>query len=178
MTRSNQSLVVLLVVALLTGGVALYVRAQGQSGDRPAAPDFSVNTLDGKQVKLGDLRGKVVVLDFWATWCPPCRKSLPHLQKLSQDKDLAAKGVTVIAMNVDEEKQTVEKFMKDNGYTFTVGMDAGGAVAKKFKVEGIPSTFIIDAGGKVTAGIVGYGGESTDKEIKDAIAKALAAKDK
>ena len=68
-----------------------------------AAPDFTLKTLDGKEVKLSDQKGSVVMMDFWATWCPPCRKSLPHVQEMSADKELAAKGLKVWAVNAHEQ---------------------------------------------------------------------------
>src|SRR6266567_6324367 len=72
------------------------------------APDFALKTLDDKDVKLSDLKGNVVVLDFWATWCPPCRKSLPHLNKVANDKELADKGLKVFAVNCRETKDKVK----------------------------------------------------------------------
>ena len=78
------------------------------------APEIALKTLDGKDLKLSDMKGKVVVVDSWATWCPPCRESLPHLQKVSADKDLAGKGLVVWATDIKEDKPTVEKFLTDN----------------------------------------------------------------
>src|SRR5271156_5222659 len=93
-------------------------------GDEPTdlkgktAPDFSLKTLDGKDVKLSDQKGSVVMVDFWATWCPPCRASLPHVQKVSADAALAQKGLKVFAVNDKEDADTVKKFLTDNKYTF------------------------------------------------------------
>jgi thiol-disulfide isomerase/thioredoxin len=139
-----------------------------------AAPDFSLTTIDGKPVKLSDMKGKVVVLDFWATWCPPCRKSLPHLQKVSADKALADKGLVVWAVNAREAKEKVQKYLDDNKLTFTVPMDQGKTMTD-YKVQGIPTTVIVGRDGNVKNVFIGFG-EGSEKPIDDAITAALAAK--
>lgn len=139
-----------------------------------AAPDFSLTTLDGKGVKLSDLKGKVVVLDFWATWCPPCRKSLPHLQKVSADKALADKGLVVWAVNAREAKEKVQKYMDDNKLTFTVPMDPGKTMGE-YKVQGIPTTVIVGRDGNIKNVFVGFG-DGSEKPIDDAVDAALAQK--
>jgi len=139
-----------------------------------AAPDFSLTTLDGKPVKLSDMKGKVVVLDFWATWCPPCRKSLPHLQKVSADKELADKGLVVWAVNAREDKEKVQKYLDDNKLTFTVPMDPGKTLTD-YKVQGIPTTVIVGRDGNVKNVFVGFG-EGSEKPIDDAITAALGDK--
>src|SRR5450631_2780553 len=77
------------------------------------ATDFTLRTLSGNDVKLSDQKGKVVLVDTWATWCPPCRASLPHIQQISTDKELAEKGLVVWAINDAEETPTVETFLKE-----------------------------------------------------------------
>ena len=136
------------------------------------APGFSLETLDGKPIKLSDLKKNVVVLDFWATWCPPCRKSLPHLEEFSKKKDLADKGLKVLAVNAHEDKEKVEKFMKDNNYSFSVPMDKDGSVMKDYGITGIPTTVIVSRGGKVHKTFVGFGDDSA-KELDKAIEEAL-----
>ena len=122
-----------------------------------AAPDFTLKTLDGKKAKLSDMKGKVVLVDFWATWCPPCRKSLPHVQEMSQDKAMADNGLVVWAVNAHEDKAKVEPFMKQNKFTFNVPMDAQGAAMQKYHVSGIPTTIVVGRDGKVKKAFVGYG---------------------
>lgn len=136
------------------------------------APDFTLTTLDGKEVKLSSLKDNVVVLDFWATWCPPCRKSLPHLQELSKNEEMAKKGLKVLAVNLREKSDTVEKFVKDGNFSFTVPMDTDGAVAKTYGVQGIPTTVIVGKGGNVQDVFVGFGPGSAEK-MDAAINKAL-----
>jgi thiol-disulfide isomerase/thioredoxin len=112
-----------------------------------------------------------VVLDMWATWCPPCRASLPHLDKLYQSvKD---KGVNVFAVNLQEEQEDVEKFVKTTKLTVPVLLDKDGAVAQSYKASAIPQTVVIGKDGKVTKVFVGFGGEETAKEMKEAVEKAM-----
>ena len=128
------------------------------------APDFTVTSLDGKSVKLSSLRGKPVFLDFWATWCPPCRASLPHTQKLSTDH---GNEITVLAIS-NEDQATIEKFQKDNNYTYPAYRDASGDASKLYKVDGIPTFVTIDAKGIVVDYQSGY---SSDEPIDKALAK-------
>src|SRR5688572_5939717 len=113
------------------------------------APDFSLTTLDGQDVKLADLKGNVVVLDFWATWCGPCVKAMPHLQELANDTELKEKGLRVFAVNLRESEDKVEPFIESNQYTLTVPMDREGSVAQSYKVQGIPTQVVIGRNGMI-----------------------------
>jgi thiol-disulfide isomerase/thioredoxin len=150
---------------------AAEVKSPEQLEGKPA-PDFSLDTLDGKKIKLSDLKKNVVVLDFWATWCPPCRKSLPHVEEVSKKKDLADKGLKVLAVNAQEDKAKVEKFMKDNNFTFTVPMDKDGKVMQDYGIQGIPTTIVVSRGGKVHKVFVGFGDDSP-KQLDKAIEEAM-----
>jgi peroxiredoxin len=137
------------------------------------APDFSAKNLEDKVVSLKDFKGKVVIVDFWATWCPPCREGLPHVDKIYQTfKD---KGVVALAVDVQEPKDKVEQFMKDNKFTFTALLDSDGKVSEAFKVNGIPQTVIIGRDGLVKKVFVGTGPDS-EKLLHDAVAAAADAK--
>jgi thiol-disulfide isomerase/thioredoxin len=166
-------------VVALVGVAALSLTSRAAS--EPAslkgkpAPAVALKTVDGKDVALADMKGKVVVIDMWATWCPPCKKSLPHLQKVATDKALADKGLVVWALNAQETKAQVETFMKENKYTFTVPMDEKGAVLKAYFVSGIPTTIIVGRDGTVKEAFVGYG-DGSDKLLDAAVDKALAEK--
>ena len=109
---------------------------------------FSLTALDGKPYSLDGLRGKVVLLNFWATWCPPCRKEMPDLEKLYEA--LGPQGLVVLAVS-DEDRATVEQFLQGKGYTFPILLDPGRNVGAAFQVEGIPKSFVFDRQGKLAA---------------------------
>ena len=164
--------------------LTLIVAPQSASADEPGpeslkgmpAPAFALKTVDGKSVKLADLKGDVVVLDFWATWCPPCRASLPHIQKLADDKKLAEKGLKVLVVNDREEKDKIQPFMAKNHYTFTVPMDTDGSTLAKYRISGIPTTFVIGRDGKIKAAFVGYNESEGGKDVDKAVEAALKEK--
>ncbi|MGG3477434.1 redoxin domain-containing protein [Peribacillus frigoritolerans] len=110
------------------------------------APNFSLKTLDGKQVELSDYEGKKVMLNFWATWCPPCKKEMPDMEKYTQQ---AGDDVVVLAVNIDPEND-VQAFVEDNGITFTIPLDSKSAknpVNERYKILSIPTTYFIDKKG-------------------------------
>ena len=135
------------------------------------APDFSVEMLDGRTIKLSELRGKVVMLCFWATWCPPCRQEMAHLQEGVIDH-FAGKDLVVLPISRGEKREVVEKFIADNGYTFGVGLDPERAIYDQYASNFVPRTFIINKRGKVTYRVAGYD-EATAEAVNAAIAKAL-----
>jgi len=129
---------------------------------------FSVRTLKGRRVSLGSLKGKVIFLNFWATWCPPCRREMPDMQKLHK----AMKGKKFIMLAVSPEASSkVRSFMKRNRYTFPAASGARSAL-RTYKVRGIPSTFIIDKKGRLLGKAVG--GRKWDSAASIAMFKALA----
>lgn len=134
---------------------------------RPA-PDFTLSSLDGKKITLSDLRGKAVLLDFSATWCPPCRLLMPLIQKFHER--WAEKDLVVLMIN-DEPVDTISKYLKDKGFTFTVLRDTDGEVSRLYGVRGIPRTIIIDREGKVALDHTGFGGDGS--QLEEAIKKAL-----
>ena len=160
---------------LTVGSLAVAQEKDTTSLKSKPAPDFALTTPDGKTLRLSEQKGKVVVLDLWATWCPPCRKSLPHLQSLSSNKELTDKGLVVWAINQQETPQTVREFIGTNKYTFTVLMDADGALGKSYLVQGIPTTVIVGRDGMISSVFIGFGADSA-KSLDDAVEKALAQK--
>jgi peroxiredoxin len=111
------------------------------------APDFTLSDPSGKTVHLRDLRGKVVIVDFWATWCGPCRALMPHLQKMHEQ--LADKGLTILGLDVGEGADTVAKFAKERSYTFPLLLDAEPQVTSRYFVQAYPTTFVIDRAGRI-----------------------------
>lgn len=154
-----------LAIGMLAGLIALTgcysVSGQPGSGqqsqslnlDKPA-PEFTLNDLQGKPVSLSSFRGKVVILNFWATYCPPCVEEMPHLQAFY--KDWVDKDVVLLAINAGgEDFSTVNSFMQKNGYTFTVLLDSRGEVAGKYNVNLIPVSVFIDQEGKIKNRVTG-----------------------
>lgn len=129
--------------------VGLIVTTPGvAAGDGPAAPAFSGRPLGGGDVlQLEEFRGKVVYLDFWASWCGPCRQSLPWMERLR--RDLRPLGLEVIAVNVDEDPAEARRFLKRYPVSFPVIGDARGAIATRYDVRDMPSSYLIDRKGVV-----------------------------
>lgn len=117
-----------------------------------AAPDFTLPNLEGESVSLSSLRGKPVVINFWATWCAPCKEEMPLLEKTAQQL-----GDQVVILGVDyaEGKDVVQSFVSELGLTFPILLDSDGAVADRYFVRNYPSTFFVDAEGVVRAQRVG-----------------------
>ena len=138
-------------------------------GDKAA--DFTVEMLDGKQVTLSKLKGKVVLVNFWATWCPPCREELKHVQKEIIDR-FKGKDFVFLPISRGEKKATVEAFREKNGYTFAMGLDPKQSIFKLFASNYIPRNFLIGKDGKIIYLSVGYD-EKEFQELISAIDKAL-----
>jgi cytochrome c-type biogenesis protein len=119
------------------------------------APDFSVELLSGETVNLSDFRGKVVIINFWATWCGPCVRKLPGIQQISE---VYADDAVVLAINCSEDKSKVEDFISENGYTFHVGPDYG-PIQSLYPTQGIPYSIIVNADGVITQMNLGGGGD-------------------
>lgn len=127
------------------------------------APAFELPLLEGPQLKLEDLRGKVVILDFWATWCGPCIASLPKLNDIAQE--YRGVNVQLIAINIEQKPAEIRSLLGKLEIKPTVALDSDGAVARAYFAEAIPQTVIIDTQGKIARIIVG-GGEASEKEIR------------
>ncbi len=127
------------------------------------APDFTLTTIDGRVVRLSALRGSVVVLDFWATWCPPCVKALPLLQKFATSAEASGQPIEVYGVNVrerlrtaDQKRKRVADFWRARGYTMPTLLDLDDSVSRAYQVGGIPTTVIVGPDGRVFKVHVGY----------------------
>jgi peroxiredoxin len=161
MSSARRTAVGFLFAALLTGceRSSSQAREAGPSptlaaAERPAAPAFSLSGLDGNKVSLGDFKGHPVFLEFWATWCGPCRVSIPEVEKLHEE--YAAKGLRVVSISQDEDAEGVPRFVKRRGMTYPVLLDSDGRVGSRYGVRGIPAFFLIDAGGRVAGAWDGF----------------------
>lgn len=137
-----------------------------------SAPDFALTDITGRKVALSGLRGHVVVLDFWATWCPPCRKAMPALQKMQDE--LGPKGLVVLGLDVGEEAAPVKVFAKEQQYTFTLLLGAEPDVTAKYFVEAYPTTFVVDRSGRIVFRALGGGGTA---DLRAAVEAALDARE-
>ena len=115
--------------------------------------DIALPDLEGKTVKLSDFRGQVVLVNFWATWCPPCIEEMPSLQKLHEV--LSDKGLYVMAISVDENLEDVERFRDDLKVTLPILLDPGGKVAHSYATFKFPETYIVDRDGKLAGKVIG-----------------------
>lgn len=158
-------------------------RANTQAEPEPAsagvqegqpAPDFSLAILGSEgEFSLAAQRGNVVVLDFWATWCPPCVQGLPVVSKVTAD--LADKGVVFAAVNIMEDPKTVSTFMKNKKWDFTVALDESGSVGDTYGASAIPYTIIIDKKGVVRNVHVGFAGaEQTERDLRHELETLIA----
>ena len=132
----------------VVSGEALIALLDRSPAPRPGryAPDFSLADLDGNQVMLSDHRGKKVILNFWATWCPPCRAEMPDLERLAREHEGT---VTVLLVDLEEEEAQIRPFLDDIGITLVPLLDAEAKVATLYRVSALPTSVIIDEDGVI-----------------------------
>jgi thiol-disulfide isomerase/thioredoxin len=145
MSRSTIIKTIFIGLLLLPG---LFLTAAAQT-----APDFTLPST-GKSINLQEYRGKVVYLDFWASWCTPCRKSFPWMNALH--KRYAKDGLVVLAVNLDENKQEVGRFLDKYPAEFTVAFDPEGKIAELYQLKGMPSSYLIDKQGNIVMSHIGF----------------------
>jgi cytochrome c biogenesis protein CcmG/thiol:disulfide interchange protein DsbE len=117
------------------------------------APDFTLSTLDGSSVRLSDLRGKPVLINFWASWCGPCRQEMPHLQAIYETH--ADQGLVVLGVDQLESPSAVAGFVEELGLTFPIPLDGDGKVAADYQARGLPTSFFVDASGVIRDAFTG-----------------------
>ena len=130
------------------------------------APDFTLMNDDGSEFSLSDLRGSVVFLNFWATWCGPCVGEMPHMQAIHEEYP----DLEFLAVNVWDEGADVQGFLDSNGYTFTVAVDTDGSIASLYQIEAIPQSYILDENGMIVFANLGSLSESA---MRSAVESAL-----
>ena len=154
-------------MSLCLGGIFIFPHCGKEKKEPtlPLAPDFTLKTLDGQEITLFKLKGKVILLDFWATWCVPCRESIPHLIQLY--KTYRKNGLEVIGMNVDRgDMEAVQRFIKSMDIPYPITITSQD-VERSYGVTGLPTTILIDKEGKIREKMVGFTSE---------IAKQMTAK--
>ena len=121
--------------------------------EKQPVTDFSLKLVDGRTVTLGALKGSVIFLNFWATWCPPCREEMPSMEILY--RRFRDKGLELIAVDIMEGDKAVSAFLSDNNLSFPAALDSNGRVSNRYGIQAIPATFIIDRDGKIILYTVG-----------------------
>jgi len=168
MTLLNRLVMVIVAAGILLGPDRLY--ATPRSGQ--AAPNFKVSTIAGQQVSLDSYRGRVLVLDFWATWCQPCRLSIPHLVEL--DRKYGKQGLQVLGMSADEDgEREVKAFADKNRMSYPIAL-AGETTLTDYGVRSVPVMFVIDKKGRVAEVFRGFSDEvarSSEQLIKKLLAE-------
>jgi cytochrome c biogenesis protein CcmG/thiol:disulfide interchange protein DsbE len=153
----NAFVLVLLVLSLAAG----CTRGEKQ-GPISQAPDFTLQDLSGRSVRLSDLRGKVVLVEFWATWCPPCRASVPVIEHLH--KTFAEKGLVVLGISIDEQWDSVRTFAREKGISYAV-LRGNEEVSEQYMVRLVPTMFLVGKDGMIAKQYVG--GEEEDTLATD-----------
>lgn len=169
---SGITLAALMLAAFALAGQRIVAIATGPRPPRTGdvAPAFSAQALDDRPIALADHRGKVVLLDFWATWCPPCVASMPHLEQISSDyRD----RVVVLGVNQEPgDEETVRRFLSDRGITFPSVVDPG-PIHVEYGVFSYPSSFVIDRDGVIRAS---FRGPAPAAQLRRALDDALGAR--
>jgi thiol-disulfide isomerase/thioredoxin len=140
------------------------------SGSKPT-PNVTVHTGDGMERRLADYAGKVVLIDFWASWCTPCKASFPALDAIYREYE--KQGLEVLAVNVDERRRDADSFLGAHPHSFTVLFDPNGMAPAAFGVKGMPSSFLIDRSGHIRFTHMGYSG-NVGLSYRHEIAQLLA----
>jgi len=159
-------------IAALLCLLALASLARAVEVGQPA-PDFTVIDATGKPLQLASLRGKMVYVDFWASWCAPCRRSFPWMNAMHEK--YGASGLMIVGINVDKKRDAAERFLAQVPAKFTIGYDEAGATPARYAIKAMPSSVLIDAQGKVAFVHAGFRDEETpdlEARIKAALPKA------
>ena len=165
--RRNYSAILLVLLAMLV----LPGLMNAESANAESTSSIQINTPNGV-IKLDSLKGKVIYLDFWASWCAPCKKSFPWLNEIQTKYE--KQGFKVIAVNLDKDQELAKRFLKHHPAKFLIGYDPEGKIAIQLKVQGMPSSFLIDRKGNIVSSHVGFKEKnikSLEAEIENLLSK-------
>ncbi|WP_422124577.1 TlpA family protein disulfide reductase [Planococcus sp. X10-3] len=127
------------------------------------APDFTLQTLKGEEASLSDFRGKPVFVNFWATWCPPCRAEMPDMEKLYGNMDIEVLAVNLT--DTEKSEEGVASFVEETGLTFPILMDPEGELSSAYNVKAYPTSYLIDADGKIS--FIAYGAMNYNQMVQE-----------
>lgn len=153
---SKTNVLKLLVLGAIVGATIFLVISSRRpepvkSGD--AAPDFTLPTLEGPRISLSDYRPRVVVVNFWATWCPPCVEETPSLKRFAEA--MQSEGVKVIGVSVDQDEAALRKFVAEGQLSFPIARDPERTIATRYGTFKFPETYIVDSEGKIAKKLIG-----------------------
>jgi len=174
MNRTLTAVVVLILVSMLlivgcSTSAPTPTPAPAPQVGKPA-PDFQLPNLEGQSISLSDFRGKPVLLNFWATWCSPCRFEMPFIQDIFEES--SDTGLVILAVDIGETPSRVRDFIQSGNFSFPVLLDTSQDVALEYNVRGIPSTFLIDKNGIIQA--IRVGAFPSMVEIKKSLDKIIS----
>jgi thiol-disulfide isomerase/thioredoxin len=169
---------ILLVIFPLVSNAEISIKQTIDPLKKPVpAPDYVLHDLNDKVHKLSELRGYVVAVNFWATWCPPCRKELPSMERAY--KALRKDGLRIVGINVGEKWDTVAPFLEDFSITYPILLDTDSSAMSKWSIIGLPTTFFVDRQGRITHRINGgrnWDDTSFRRQLESMLKKSAGAK--
>jgi len=167
----RRALLALFLASGIAGGCSEPARPRGEVG--APAPHFQARTLEGEPITLAEFQGQPVLLNIWATWCPPCRKEMPELQALHDE--LGGRGLRIVGVSIDSEgsDNLVREFLDDHGITYQILRDPGDRASGAFRTQGVPTTVLIGRDGTVLWRRLGPF-QSDDPVLRDVLENALA----
>ncbi len=168
-----KSLIIALLIAFFAPLLPKFLEEALAVNQSEAPPEFSLISLNGKTVSLSDYQGKVVYIDFWASWCGPCRHTLPWMKQL-QGK-FKSQGLEVLAINLDANRADAEKLLEGLNPTFTILFDPSGKAASNYHLPAMPSSYLVGKDGKIAVVHSGFR-EGDDQVIESQIEKLLNIK--
>lgn len=158
LTTMKSFLCILGAIGLTTATVGMALEGVGDDGltalpERPLAPEFDLAGPDGKRIRLSDFQGEPLIVNFWATWCPPCRAEMPSMQRAWEQ--MRDEGIAVVAINVGESAGDIKRFLDQEPVGFPLPMDESSQVVQAWPVRGLPTTFVVDPQGRLAYKAVG-----------------------